>query len=140
MALVLGAQDQVLLCLFFPYSSFNSMKNSEGKKKVMFGFDIPTLTVKEAMQRAGRRGVALGGHAERLHICCCATSRPGHAASVAGPSWREETEAPPAIMRVHLEGNRHTLSCLAQFECMFCIERHALSAKSLSFSLPHQVN
>lgn len=62
------------------------MNNSQGKKKVMFGFDIPSLIVKEAMQRAGQRGT-LGGHAESPRLRCRVTSRPGHAASEAGPGW-----------------------------------------------------
>lgn len=47
----LGVQNKILLCLFFPYSSFNSMKNSQGTKQFCLDLTFPVW-----LQTAGGEG------------------------------------------------------------------------------------
>lgn len=136
MAPAVGVQNKVLLCLFFPYSSFNSMKNSQDTKQFCLDLTFPVW-----LQR-GERGASGWAH-QQPHPCCCVTTTPGHA-TVAGPdgpgrgsATGEKEQGSSSCTYIHLEGQRHRLSCLAQSELMRTSERNNLV--SVLFS-PHQVN
>lgn len=98
-AVVLGAQDRVLLCLFLPCSSFNSMKISQDKQTHTLRSDLRQAACWDS--QAQSRG-ALEGHQRATSV---SPPGPWAPAGPAGPGGR--SEAPPATTHVPGEGNGH---------------------------------
>lgn len=73
MAPALGVQNEVLLCLFFLYSSFNSMKNSQDTKQFCLDLTFPVW-----LQRGGWGGRWVGTPTATSLLLCHHHTRTCH--------------------------------------------------------------
>ena len=132
------AQDQVLLHLFFPYSCFSSMTNSQGgEEKRRWGL-TPLVWVLREPRRA-KRGCARTRRPPASLRPCPLRARTRRLRGTSRPA-QSRARRPEGRQRLPSNPGREasgTASCLAQPEHALCVESNGFSAKPPSFSFPH---